>query len=74
MSRKLQREFLIRLAPVWLACRWRVMGHGLRGRHWPKPDLEFDLLGLHDYEIEMALLCREACSNRRPGRSGRSAS
>ena len=53
-----EREFLIRLAPIWLACRWRVMGHGLIGK-WPKPDLAFDLLGMCDYAEEMKLLCRE---------------
>lgn len=54
-----QREFLIKLAPVWLACRWRVMGHGLIGKQWPKPDLANDLLGMHDYGWEMRLVCRE---------------
>lgn len=51
-----EREFLIRLAPVWLACRWRIMGHGLTGKCWPKPDLAFDLLGMQDYGLEMKLL------------------
>lgn len=54
-----QREFLIRLAPIWLACRWRVMGHGLIGKRWPKPDLAFELLGCVDYGHEMRLLCAE---------------
>jgi hypothetical protein len=57
-----EREFLIRLAPVWLACRWRIMGHKLTnvGRQWPAPDLVNDLLGCHDYAAEMRLLCAEA--------------
>ena len=57
-----EREFLIRLAPVYLACRWRVMGHRLIGRNWPKPDLAFDLLGMVDYATEMRLICRERAS------------
>jgi len=48
-----EREFLIRLAPIWLACRWRVMGH------WPQTDLAFDLLGMLDYQMEMKLLCED---------------
>ena len=62
MTPELEHEFLIRLAPVYLACRWRVMGHSLSGRCWPKPDLAFDLLGLHDYGFEMRLLMDEAIS------------
>lgn len=53
-----EHEFLIRLAPVYLGARWRVMGHGLIG-HWPKPDLAFDLLGMVDYGLELKLLCAE---------------
>jgi hypothetical protein len=66
--KQFEREFLIRLAPVWLACRWRIMGHALRGR-WPAQDLAFDLLGCCDYGSEMRLLCynvswcrRRACN------------
>lgn len=62
-----EREFLIRLAPIWLACRWRVLGHHLSsvGRHWPTPDLTFDLLGMTDYGHELKLLCEEVkCSIR----------
>ena len=54
-----ERNFLIRLAPVWLACRWRVMGHGLIGKGWPKPDLAFDLLGMMDYASEMKIEAQE---------------
>ena len=56
-----EKEFLIRLAPVWLACRWRVMGNDLTnfGRVWPGQDLGFDLLGMVDYQNEMRLICRE---------------
>lgn len=60
MSADLQREFLIRLAPIYLACRWRVMGHELVGRSWPKTDLAFDLLGMVDYAAEMRFVVREA--------------
>lgn len=53
-----EHEFLIRMAAVYLACRWKVMGHGLTG--WPhKSDLEYDLLGMCDYAREMQLLCLE---------------
>jgi hypothetical protein len=59
MPSRFEREFLIQLAPVYLACRWRVMGHGLIGRDWPKPELSFDLLGMVDYSAEMLLAARE---------------
>jgi hypothetical protein len=54
--------FLKRLAPVWLACRWRVMGHSLtsHNRKWPKADLAFDLLGMIDYTAEMRIVTQEA--------------
>jgi hypothetical protein len=56
--REFEREFLIRLAPVYLACRWKVMGHPLQG--WPyKSDFQFDLLGMVDYGWEMRLMCKE---------------
>lgn len=56
--RTFERELLIRLAPVYMACRWKVMGHRLR--NWPfGSDLSFDLLGMHDYGGEMRLLCEE---------------
>lgn len=55
--RDFAHEFLIRLAPIYLACRWRVMGHRLRGK-WPKQDLANDLLGIVDYSAEMEILCR----------------
>ena len=58
-AQSFQHEFLIRLAPIWLACRWRIMGGGLTGR-WPKTDLAFDLLGMTDYAAEMRLMCGEA--------------
>lgn len=59
MTREQEREFLIRLAPIWLACRWKVLGRQLRG--WPyRTELAFDLLGCYDYGREMALLCSES--------------
>ena len=62
--KRFEREFLIRLAPVWLACRWKVMGHKLHA--WPHPsDLEFDLLGMSDYGTEMRLLCLMRLSGNR---------
>ena len=63
MTASFEREFLIRLAPVWLACRWKIMGHKLSG--WPhKSDLAFDLLGCHDYAAEMRLLVEEMRAGR----------
>jgi hypothetical protein len=57
-----EREFLIRLAPVYLACRWKVMGHRLH--RWPHgSDLLFDLMGMSDYAYEMKLLCAEIREN-----------
>ena len=58
-----EREFLIRLAPIWLACRWRIMGGRLM-RDWakvanPAGQMAFDFLGMKDYGIEMRLLCAE---------------
>ena len=62
MRNQFEREFLIRLAPVWLACRWRIMGNALtsHGRKWPTSDLANDLLGIVDYQNEMRLVCQEA--------------
>lgn len=57
--KEFENEFLIRLAPIWLACQWRVMGHSLIGKHWPKRNLANDLLGLNDYAHEMRVLCAE---------------
>lgn len=63
MNQNQEREFLIRLAPVWLACRWKIMGHKLH--QWPHgSDLAFDLLGMVDYAQEMRMLCRESNSRR----------
>jgi hypothetical protein len=55
---KFQRDFLIGLAPVWLACRWRIMGNSLIGKCWPRPNVAFDLVGMMDYSIEMRLICQ----------------
>lgn len=64
MPNNWEREFLIQLAPIVLACRFRLFGGKLRGKQWPKADLAFDLLGYHDYAAEMALLCREELDRR----------
>lgn len=54
--RAFERHFLMRLAACYLACRWKVMGHGLV--NWPfESDLPYDLLGMHDYGLEMKLVC-----------------
>ena len=56
--KKFENEFLIRLAPIWFGCRWKIMGHALY--NWPHgSDLAFDLLGMHDYAAGMRLLCAE---------------
>jgi hypothetical protein len=60
-AKQFEHEFLIKLSPIWLACRWRVMGNPLYGRHWPKPNLSFALLGMCDYSAEM----RETCAANR---------
>lgn len=58
--RAFEREFLILLAPVWLACRWRLLGKALRRQDgWPAENVWTDLLGMVDYAGEMKLLCRE---------------
>ena len=54
-----QREFLIQLAPIWLACRWRLAGHSLIGKQWPKFNWPFDLMGARDYGAEMRLLAND---------------
>ncbi len=56
--REFERMFLIRLAPVWFACRWKIMGHPLQGWIYAS-DLAFDLMGMVDYAAEMKLLCQE---------------
>ena len=59
MTRRVfERDFLRRLAPVYLACRARVFGHQL-GPGWPPLNLEYDLLGMSDYGIGLKLLCVE---------------
>lgn len=61
MRKRFEVEFLLRLAPVWLAARYRIMGGSLRRQDgWPKQDLTFDMLGCMDYRYEMKLACREA--------------
>lgn len=58
-----EHEFLIRLAPAWLACRLAVMGGTpLIPQHRPVVDmasLGWALLGCVDYAAEMRLLARE---------------
>lgn len=53
-----EHEFLIKLAATWLECRWCVMGHQIEGSLVPN-DVCYNLLGCHDYEYEMKLLCEE---------------
>lgn len=52
-----EREFFY-LAGTWLACRLKAMGGNLIGDpHYG--NLEWHLLGMHDYAREMELLIRE---------------
>ena len=52
-----EREFFY-LAGTWLACRLKAMGGNLIGDpHYG--NLEWNLLGMHDYAREMELLIRE---------------
>lgn len=53
---RFERAFL-RAAGTMLAARWEVMGHQVRGFRFHS--LEFSLLGLHDYEAELRLMCAE---------------
>ena len=62
-SRAFDREFLCRLAPIWLACRFRLMGGKLIGKHWPRPNMENDLLGCMDYAAEMRLVLIEVIND-----------
>lgn len=48
-----EREFLIRLAPVWLACKLRLQ-HPARDY---QNDPVFTFIGLMDYQAEMSILC-----------------
>jgi hypothetical protein len=58
-----EREFLIRLAPIWLGCRLAAFGGTpLIPQHRPVRcirTLEWALLGCTDYREEMRLLCAE---------------
>lgn len=56
---KFEREFLIRLGAIYLACRYKVMGGKLAGYHLAKSDLAYDLLGMLDYAAEMRLICQQ---------------
>jgi hypothetical protein len=58
-----EREFLVRLASTWLACRLAAMGGspGIR-QHVPVKDFEtlgWALLGMYDTSVEMRLVCLE---------------
>lgn len=63
MTKSQEREFLIRLAPIWLACRLAAMGGTpMIPQHYPVKDfkgLGWALLGCADYGEEMRLLVEE---------------
>ena len=52
-----EREFFS-LAGTWLACRLKAMGGSILGDHH-HGNLEWHLLGMHDYGREMELLIEE---------------
>jgi hypothetical protein len=53
-----ENEYL-KLAGTYLACRWKAMGHTIEGDLYPGP-LQWSLLGMHDYALEMELILQEA--------------
>ena len=57
--KKFEKEIL-KLATVWLSCRWQVMGNMVDtpGRQGLKFNLHEALLGEHDYWQEMKIICR----------------
>jgi len=60
MSIKDEKEFL-KLAGIYLACRWQVMGGEVstgvsQKKGDPIKTFHFAMLGLHDYQGEMELL------------------
>lgn len=61
-ERIFEREFLIRLAPIWLAARWNVMNkcHAQENPKHRHAAMAFDALGAKDYAAEMRLMCQEA--------------
>ena len=71
-----EREFLIRLAPLYLACRLAVMGGcPMIPQHRPVRDfasLGWPLVGMIDYAAEMRLLIsEERAAEVTPCRNGR---
>ena len=62
MSKDQEKEFF-KLAGVYLACRWQVMGGEVstgvpQKKGDPIKTFHFAMLGLHDYQWEMELLLR----------------
>ena len=59
-----EREFL-KLAAVWLACRWTVLGGQIPGSVESRGPLEYQLLGMSDHAWEMRLLLNEVSQESR---------
>lgn len=64
MTRKHEREFL-KLAAVWLECRWCVMGNQITAaeevilhRCENYADLQFHMLGCVDFQAEMRMFMK----------------
>jgi hypothetical protein len=53
-----EREFL-KLAGVWLACRWTVLGGQIPGCVEARGPLELQILGMVDHAWELRLLIEE---------------
>ena len=53
-----ERRFF-NLAKWMLACNLRAMGGDVPGCGVPKGNLEFSLLGVHDFSVSMWLLCQQ---------------
>ncbi len=47
------------LSGIYLACRFQAMGHYVIAGYSPGANLEFRILGMIDYALEMKLLLNE---------------
>jgi hypothetical protein len=53
-EKNFEREFLIRLAPIYLLCRWLVINE-----HGTLMTFKYRLMGVSDYSWEMKLIVEE---------------
>ena len=56
-----QQSAFLRLAGVYLACRWCAMGNTIPGCLEARGGLEWNMLGMRDYQAEMRLTV-ESCN------------